>query len=145
MKGTILDFSITENSGVVSGDDGNRYKFSGPDWKSSGTVPRPGARVDFVAADGTASEVYADVAAAAGWTAAAPMPDGLDDRYRGLYCSSDEKMVLGLCGGLAHKFGVQVGVVRAVVFLVMMFVLWIPYLVGFFLPKVPTKGVPRPS
>jgi phage shock protein PspC (stress-responsive transcriptional regulator) len=161
MKGTLLDFSITENTGVVSGDDGNRYRFAGSDWKATGAIPRAGARVDFVAADGVASEVYLDTAAApAGWGQAAPSawgqaapsawgqgapsPDGLDDRYRGLYCSSDEKMVLGLCGGLAHKFGVQVGVMRVLMFLVMMFVLWVPYLVGIFLPKVPTRGVPRP-
>jgi hypothetical protein len=36
-----------------------------------------------------------------------------------------------------------VGVARPAV--VMMFVLWIPYLIGIFLPKVPTKGLPRPS
>ena len=145
MKGTILDFSIPESAGVVSGDDGNRYRFAGADWKATGAMPRAGARVDFVAADGVASEVYLDTAAgSAGWGQSAPLPDGLDDRYRGLYCSSDEKMVLGLCGGLAHKFGVQVSVVRVVVFFVMMFVLWIPYLVGIFLPKVPTRGVPRP-
>ena len=145
MKGTILDFSIPESAGVVSGDDGNRYRFAGADWKATGAMPRAGARVDFVAADGVASEIYLDTAAGpAGW-GQAPLPDGLDDRYRGLYCSSDEKMVLGLCGGLAHKFGVQVSVVRVVVFFVMMFVLWIPYLVGIFLPKVPTRGVPRPA
>jgi len=145
MKGTILDFSIPESAGVVSGDDGNRYRFAGADWKATGAMPRAGARVDFVAADGVASEIYLDTAAGpAGW-GQAPLPDGLDDRYRGLYCSSDEKMVLGLCGGLAHKFGMQVSVVRVVVFFVMMFVLWIPYLVGIFLPKVPTRGVPRPA
>jgi phage shock protein PspC (stress-responsive transcriptional regulator) len=144
MKGTILDFSIPESAGVVSGDDGNRYRFAGADWKATGAMPRAGARVDFVAADGVASEVYLDTTAGqAGW-GQSPLPDGLDDRYRGLYCSSDEKMVLGLCGGLAHKFGMQVSVVRVVVFFVMMFVLWIPYLVGIFLPKVPTRGVPRP-
>ncbi len=153
MKGTILDFSIPESAGVVSGDDGNRYRFVGADWKATGAMPRAGARVDFVAADGVASEIYLDTAAGpAGWGQAgssgwgqSPLPDGLDDRYRGLYCSSDEKMVLGLCGGLAHKFGMQVSVVRVVVFFVMMFVLWIPYLVGIFLPKVPTRGVPRPA
>jgi len=145
MKGTILDFSIPESAGVVSGDDGNRYRFAGADWKATGAMPRAGARVDFVAADGVASEIYLDTAAGpAGW-GQAPLPDGLDDRYRGLYCSSDEKMVLGLCGGLAHKFGVPVSVVRVVVFFVLMFVLSTPYLVGIFRPKVPTRGVPRPA
>lgn len=29
MKGQILDFSIQSNSGVISGDDQNRYHFTG--------------------------------------------------------------------------------------------------------------------
>ena len=144
MKGTILDVSIADYTGVISGDDGNRYKFVGPEWKSSGSPPRPGMKVDFIGSDGTATEIYLDVAAGAQWNAA-PLPDGLDERYRGLYCSSDERLILGLCGGLAHKFGVQIGVMRAIVFLFGIFVLWVPYLIGIFLPKVPTRGMPRPT
>lgn len=102
---------------------------------------------------GAATEVYVDVSAPGAAPALGPASSpgqtlaeqGLDERYGGLYCSRDEKMVLGLCGGLAHKFGIQLGVVRAVVFLGMMFVLWIPYLVAFFLPKLPTKNVPHPA
>jgi phage shock protein PspC (stress-responsive transcriptional regulator) len=145
MKGSVLDFSISENVGAISGDDGNRYRFSGPDWKSSGTQPRPGTRVDFVGADGTATEVYLDVTAGYQRNAPAPLPDGLDERYRGLYCSSDEKLLLGLCGGIAHKTGIQLGVVRGIVLILGLFVIWIPYLIGFFLPKLPTKGVPHPG
>jgi hypothetical protein len=29
MKGQILDFSIQSNSGMISGDDQNRYHFTG--------------------------------------------------------------------------------------------------------------------
>jgi phage shock protein PspC (stress-responsive transcriptional regulator) len=71
-------------------------------------------------------------------------PAGLDARYRGLYCSTDDKVLIGLCGGLAHKFGLDVGYVRAGVFLVGFFVIWLPYLLGFFLPRLPTKGISRP-
>ncbi len=141
MKGTVLDFSIAENSGVVTGDDGNRYAFSGSDWKSGGTQLHPGARVDFVAIDGVAAEVTKDAPAVGNLAAASPLPEGLNGRYRGLYCSSDERMILGLCGGLAHRFGIHAVVTRAVVFLVLMPVLWIPYLVGIFLPKLPTRGL----
>ena len=144
MKGSILDVSISDYTGVISGDDGNRYKFAGAEWKTGGSQPRPGMKVDFIGSDGTATEIYLDVAAGAQWNAA-PLPDGLDERYRGLYCSSDERMILGLCGGLAHKFGVQLGVMRAIVFLFGVFVLWVPYLIGIFLPKLPTRGMPRPT
>ena len=144
MKGTILDFSIPESAGVVSGDDGNRYRFAGADWKATGAMPRAAHGSTSWPPTGSHRRSISTQRRATRGGGSRPLPDGLDDRYRGLYCSSDEKMVLGLCGGLAHKFGVQVSVVRVVVFLVMMFVLWIPYLVGIFLPKVPTRGVPRP-
>jgi hypothetical protein len=43
MKGMILDFSIPESQGVISGDDGNRYTFMGKEWKSQ-TPPIAGRR-----------------------------------------------------------------------------------------------------
>ena len=127
-------------------------------------MPQPGVRVDFIGADEAATEIYVDApqrmapavpgsswgatagAAPAGmWDAGTTLAQqGLDERYGGLYCSSDDKMLFGLCGGLAHKYGVQVGAMRAIVFLLGFFVLWIPYVIGLFLPKLPTKGVPRP-
>lgn len=69
----------------------------------------------------------------------------LDKRYNSLYCSSDERIVLGLAGGLAHKYGLPVGVVRVFVVISMFFAIGFAYLAGFFLPKLPTKGVPRPA
>lgn len=29
-----------------------------------------------------------------------------------IYCSSDEKIILGLCGGLGHKFGISPWIIR---------------------------------
>jgi phage shock protein PspC (stress-responsive transcriptional regulator) len=65
-----------------------------------------------------------------------------DERYRSLYRSSDESIVLGLAGGLAHKFDVPVAAMRAIIcglscFGVGLFF----YFVGIFLPKLPTKNV----
>jgi phage shock protein PspC (stress-responsive transcriptional regulator) len=138
MRGKILDFSIAENHGVISGDDGARYGFAGAEWKSSTRPPVPGLRVDFVAAGDEASAVYVDVGPGAASLSAR------EDPYRGLYCSSDEKILLGLCGGLAHKYGLQPGVVRGLVFILTFWMLWFPYLIAFFLPKLPTRDVPRP-
>ena len=58
MKGQILDYSIQSNSGVISGDDQNRYQFSGMQWRNQ-HAPNRGQRVDF-AIDGTgqAIEIY---------------------------------------------------------------------------------------
>ena len=46
MKGTILDYSIQSNSGVISGDDQIRYPFTGAEWKAD-VPPNRGIRVDF--------------------------------------------------------------------------------------------------
>lgn len=55
-KGTILDYSIQKSEGIISGDDNNRYKFAGAEWKASGAPPR-GQRVSFQVVDGRAVDV----------------------------------------------------------------------------------------
>jgi len=59
--------------------------------------------------------------------------------YKGIYCSSDDKYFLGLCGGLAHKFGLPVAVVRLIFVIASSVIGWI-YFAGLFLPKLPTKN-----
>ena len=61
--------------------------------------------------------------------------------YEGFYRSSDEKVFLGLCGGLSHKFGLQLGLVRFLTFVSLFFFIGWLYIGGFFIPKLPTKGV----
>ncbi|MDI2113532.1 hypothetical protein [Commensalibacter nepenthis] len=46
MRGIILQFSIQENKGYISGDDGKRYVFIGKDWKEA-FAPEKGKKVDF--------------------------------------------------------------------------------------------------
>ena len=46
MKGSILDFSIQTNTGIISGDDQNRYNFTGAEWRGQ-RPPTRGDRVDF--------------------------------------------------------------------------------------------------
>jgi len=58
LQGVLLDFSIQSNTGEISGDDGNRYTFSGDHWLDSGT-PVSGTKVDFVGGeDSTALKIY---------------------------------------------------------------------------------------
>lgn len=58
MKGSILDFSIQTNTGIISGDDSNRYHFIGSEWKES-VAPVRGMKVDFdIDAEGKAVAVY---------------------------------------------------------------------------------------
>lgn len=58
MQGSILDYSVQHNAGIISGDDQNRYQFNGADWKGQAT-PARGQRVDFeVTGQGLAKDVY---------------------------------------------------------------------------------------
>ena len=58
-----------------------------------------------------------------------------------LYCSSNDRWVLGLAAGLGHKLGIPASAMRFLLFLT----IWMYgtgfffYLVGFFLPKIPTR------
>ena len=47
MKGTVLSFDDKTNKGLISGHDGNRYKFSRIDWESTDNEPREYMEVDF--------------------------------------------------------------------------------------------------
>ena len=60
MKGYILTYSIQSNSGIISGDDGQRYNFGGADWNET-EPPRREMQVDFAAAGDSATEIYAAV------------------------------------------------------------------------------------
>jgi|688.fasta_scaffold46305_4 phage shock protein PspC (stress-responsive transcriptional regulator) len=76
-----------------------------------------------------------------------PAPKGTDPRYGWLYRSSDERMVLGVCAGLAHKWNVPVMAVRVAVVLLLPLLMGWAYFLGAFLPALPTKpsGPERPA
>ncbi len=122
MKGKILDFSIQSNSGAISGDDGERYNFSGADWKSE-RHPIRGMSVDFVVEDHQAKEIYIAVG--------------------GSTLGEKDKILAGLLAiflgafGI-HKFylgyktpGIIVLVINTVGFLITMFLFFIPNYVVF--------------
>jgi phage shock protein PspC (stress-responsive transcriptional regulator) len=140
MKGKILDFSMAESQGVISGDDGNRYTFVGKEWKSS-TPPQAGLRVDFDNEDRTALAVYLDPVVAKGMLRSSNLDDS---HYDGFYRSSDDKMLAGVCAGIAHKWDVNQAGLRFATFLATLFfgfplliyiVCWIVF------PAHPTKNV----
>lgn len=56
MRGRVLNYSVQENSGLISGDDGRRYTFEGPQWREQ-DLPVPGAHVDFQIAEGAEEAV----------------------------------------------------------------------------------------
>lgn len=59
MKGKILDYSIQESKGLITGDDGNRYSFQNSEWKAA-KVPSINQRVDFEIDGKNAIGIYLD-------------------------------------------------------------------------------------
>ena len=57
MKGRVLQYSIQDNAGFISGDDGNRYTLKGADWRSD-SPPTAGAEVDFGVSGSHATDVF---------------------------------------------------------------------------------------
>lgn len=117
MKGKLLDFSLGENQGVIAGDDGSRYTFPGKEWKSPKS-PQAGMKVDFETVERTAQSVYIDPLPPSGWSETLIT----DTPYLGYYRSSDDKIIAGVCAGLAHKWRVNRGGLRFAAFLSTFFI-----------------------
>ena len=110
MKGTILDFSIQSNSGIILGEEGKRYNFKGADWKAN-SPPTHGASVDFLAEGDQATEIYltADSTAASPKDEVVAGDSSTNFDTTPVATSQKSKVVAGLLaiflGGLGiHKF-----------------------------------------
>lgn len=57
MKGTVLDYSVQNNTGIINGNDGLRYTFIGSEWYID-SIPEPGMSVDFVIHGTNAIDIY---------------------------------------------------------------------------------------
>ena len=60
MKGKILDYNIQKSSGVISGDDENRYSFSTEEWKNNKSS-EVGQVVDFEIDGKEAKDIYLEI------------------------------------------------------------------------------------
>jgi hypothetical protein len=70
MQGRILGFDEAAGTGMISGEDGKRYRFTRDDWRGTG-VARAGVAVDFDGNGEAASDIYPVVAARGAGAAAA--------------------------------------------------------------------------
>lgn len=69
-----------------------------------------------------------------------PIPTAAaDSRYSSPYRSSDDCVILGVCGGLAHRFDVPTEAVRVLVAALFPLMIGWAYFLGAFLPALPTK------
>lgn len=148
INGALLEFSIQENRGTILGDDGRRYQFAGSEWKLT-VPPTPNMRLNFEVANGIARSIFAQPGiVAACKPSILSRPSGGSSK---LYRSSDEKVLGGVCAGLAHLYSYDKVIVRviAAAILVFPFTGWIAlivYIIGWCsLAAVPTKGVPAPN
>ena len=57
MQGSILSFTVQTGEGLISGDDGQRYTFTGAEWREA-SPPIRSERVDFHPEGGQALAVY---------------------------------------------------------------------------------------
>lgn len=64
MKGAILGYDAPSATGVIRGEDGERYHFERRQWRSP-AQPTPGAQVDFVVNATAAEEIYVTQSGAA--------------------------------------------------------------------------------
>lgn len=58
MQGIILNYTIQTGKGLISGDDGKRYKFEIQNWVSRTTNPEVGTKIDFEIRDDEAINIY---------------------------------------------------------------------------------------
>ncbi len=92
MKGSILEFSIQTNEGLISSDDQQRYRFTGSEWRAS-EPPTRGMRVDFEPRDLVATGIFREVA---------PPPTGSPTG-----APSGDKLAAGLCAIFLGCLGVH--------------------------------------
>ena len=72
MQGQILEASAAK-SGMILGDDGNRYTFTGLDWRTTDS-PAAGIRVDFVPGEGGAAREIFPLPGSMGTSVPPPPP-----------------------------------------------------------------------
>lgn len=105
MKGRVLSFSVQTGSGEISGDDGNRYAFTGEAWQED-QPPLRGMHVDFaVSAEGQATGVYLDLDDPSPMSGAGVSPQSPQSAAR--RPGSKDKVVAGVLGILLGSLGIH--------------------------------------
>lgn len=131
MKGKLLTYSVADNNGLILGADDKRYAFAGIDWRST-ALPRIGMALDFDPQGEIAVDICSDLTV--------PVANDVAEAMPGLYRSSDDKMIGGVCGGFAHKMGIPVPALRFVTFFLLPFGILIYPICWILFPSRPTRS-----
>ena len=113
MKGIVLDFSLQQSSGVISGSDGKRYKFVSANWKQD-RQPFQGMNVDFdINEEGEAVEIYSDLEDRGSFSGAtANFSDQVVQKITEFSRSSlGQRLSALLTRGLHNRFGLAVSII----------------------------------
>lgn len=105
MRGTVLDYHFAQGTGLIGGEDGNRYTFANADWRAD-AAPQPQQGVDFEVDGEMARAIYPQtppgVAAPAGRAPGAPMPQSQKEGIIAIIGAATAWLipVLGLVGAV---------------------------------------------
>lgn len=111
MKGKILDYSIQESKGLITGDDGNRYNFQNSEWKAT-KVPSINQRVDFEIDGKNAIGIYLD--ASASFDAEKIKSSLSDIQNSDLFTSVQGNVTKIVRAGIQNKVGFIISVLMAI-------------------------------
>lgn len=112
MQGKILDYSVQSSSGIISGNDGNRYTFENSQWKSDKS-PSVNQIVDFEIEGSNAIGIYLDSSSSNFNT------DELKEKMSDIKNSDTVKNAQSninnaLKDGVQNKFGFIVSIITAI-------------------------------
>ena len=100
MKGIVLDFDITTDQGLISGEDGKRYIFTSQDWQDKTVFPQARLTVDFVIEGQKALSIYSIPAQSDDFSDNTDFFNDVSDRNILL------KQILGFSGSILMFLGV---------------------------------------
>ena len=102
-QGRVLAFDEEEGTGVISGDNGNRYSFIIQEWRPQ-SPPQPGMHVDFVPDDHEAMDIY-ELSEQPSGTGTTPYSDS--SATQSLGTGSKSKVAAGLFGIFLGWLGIH--------------------------------------
>ena len=118
MRGEVLSYDDGTGAGLISGDDGARYSFTRSDLQQLAPV-RSGTRVDFIAADGLATQVFI-----VAQTQASPAVGGYTPGVAGSGASLDWKTLFLDANGRIGQKDYWIGII--ILFAAGVVLSWIP-------------------